>query len=744
MPKRKHLIMVLLFLLGCASFSSAAGALPAGDPTTSIIPLPGSVISGAVVLQEKPAVRWNYDMGNKEILMDPAVGPDGTLYVSYIGKSAGDQGLLAINPNGTLQWKTDTKLIVSTSVFTGDDGTVYVGTMGFFGSGTLLAMNPNGSVKWSFGQDLLFHTPPVAGKDGVLYVAPGDGVLYALHSADGSVKWSIELGKYSSISLAVGDDGTVYAANAGDTLYAIKPNGSMKWTFKGDAPFITSPAVGPEGVIYVGSSGGRITAVSPDGTKRGGFTAGGGITSAAVGADGAIYFGAEDSTLYALLPDMKLKWKAVLNGPVSAVPVIGADGKIYAATSTKKAAGSSIYAVLPSGRVGWKFDMKTSKVYKPAVGPGNTLYSLESSGLVYALSIPVNKIALNQSELALEPGTSGNLKAVMEPANVSNPKVIWSSTNPGIASVDSSGAVTAISSGKATITATAADNGLSAACVVTVSSKSGAIEVTSVKLNKFVLSLRMGESETLSATVIPTNAANKKVAWKSSKPSAVQVDAKGKVTALSVGTAQISVKTEDGEFFAACIVTVAAASGDAPSYADTKGNWAEESIRAAAGMEVAKGYPDGTFRPDANITRAEFTVMLMNGLKTDTAAAPLKFKDNEAIPSWAMAAVQKAVALGFINGYADGSFRPNANITHAELTSMVVKASGLPVDPGAITGYADDGDIPAWAKASAATAEKNGIIVVGGKPGNNFTPKALASRAEAVSAIVSLLSVRQQ
>ena len=86
--------------------------------------------------------------------------------------------------------------------------------------------------------------------------------------------------------------------------------------------------------------------------------------------------------------------------------------------------------------------------------------------------------------------------------------------------------------------------------------KSNAISVTGVTLNKTSLTLNVGASETLTATVTPSNATNKSVTWTSSNTGVATVDSNGKVTAVSAGSATITVKTNDGGKTATCAVTV--------------------------------------------------------------------------------------------------------------------------------------------------------------------------------------------
>jgi hypothetical protein len=170
---------------------------------------------------------------------------------------------------------------------------------------------------------------------------------------------------------------------------------------------------------------------------------------------------------------------------------------------------------------------------------------------------------------------------------------------------------------------------------------------------------------------------------------------------------------------------------------DIDGHWAEAGIQAALQAGIATGYPDGTFRPEGQATRAQFAVMLMNALGAQGDGADLAFGDNALIGSWAKQAVAQAVEAGIINGYQDGSFRPNASITRAEAIAMIARALDLHMESGAATSFADDGDIPLWAKGSAAAAAEHGIVQ--GRGGNRLAPNAIASRAEAITIILKML-----
>lgn len=96
--------------------------------------------------------------------------------------------------------------------------------------------------------------------------------------------------------------------------------------------------------------------------------------------------------------------------------------------------------------------------------------------------------------------------------------------------------------------------------------------------------------------------------------------------------------------------------------------------------------------------------MLMNALKMQEAGSELIFTDKAEIGAWAQKAVSQALQLGIIKGYEDGTFGSNRNITRAEMAMMIAKTLKLPNEENAITSFTGDKEIPVWAKgAEAAT-----------------------------------------
>src|SRR5690606_22628278 len=114
--------------------------------------------------------------------------------------------------------------------------------------------------------------------------------------------------------------------------------------------------------------------------------------------------------------------------------------------------------------------------------------------------------------------------------------------------------------------------------------------------------------------------------------------------------------------------------------------------------------------PNQAITRAEFTVMLMNALPSDETGEELSFTDSEIIASWARPAVQQAVRRGIINGYEDGSFRANIAMLRSEMAVMIANALELSLVTNATTDFANNDDIPHWAIGAVATLYQHGLI----------------------------------
>ena len=162
-----------------------------------------------------------------------------------------------------------------------------------------------------------------------------------------------------------------------------------------------------------------------------------------------------------------------------------------------------------------------------------------SSGSKYR---KVTKVTINSKDFALTVGKTKALSYAITPSNATNKKVTWKSSNAAVAKVSSSGKVTGVKPGTATISAVSAD-GVSGKVKVTVKKASTSgntnVAVAGLALSKTSVSVKKGSSTTVTAVVVPSNATNKKVTWKSSNTSVATVS-NGKIKGVSIGTTKVT------------------------------------------------------------------------------------------------------------------------------------------------------------------------------------------------------------
>ncbi|WP_276380217.1 Ig-like domain-containing protein [Flavobacterium sp. H4147] len=198
-------------------------------------------------------------------------------------------------------------------------------------------------------------------------------------------------------------------------------------------------------------------------------------------------------------------------------------------------------------------------------------------------NVAVTGVTLAPSTVTLSVGSTQQLTPTVTPANATNKTVSYSSNNTGVATVNSSGLVTAVASGSATITVTTQDGAKTAVSAITVNNSN--VAVTSVSLSPSTASLTVGGTQQLTATILPSNATNKSVSYSSNNTGVATVNSSGLVTAVSNGTATITVTTADGNKTSTCAVTVSTASGN---YFTIKNKWTNNYLYDA-GANVGYG-----------------------------------------------------------------------------------------------------------------------------------------------------------
>ncbi|MFA6308858.1 MAG: Ig-like domain-containing protein [Clostridia bacterium] len=165
--------------------------------------------------------------------------------------------------------------------------------------------------------------------------------------------------------------------------------------------------------------------------------------------------------------------------------------------------------------------------------------------------ISVSSVKVSKTAVTLKVAQTLQLTVTVSPSNAANKSVKWTTSSYKVATVSSTGRITAKAKGIATITVTTVSGAKKATCRVTVVQP-----VKSVKLNKTTLTLKKGETYKLAATVSPLNASNKKVTWKSGNKRLATIGTTGIVKAKVKGTVYIYVTTVDGKKTARCKVII--------------------------------------------------------------------------------------------------------------------------------------------------------------------------------------------
>jgi hypothetical protein len=176
---------------------------------------------------------------------------------------------------------------------------------------------------------------------------------------------------------------------------------------------------------------------------------------------------------------------------------------------------------------------------------------------------------------------------------------------------------------------------------------------------------------------------------------------------------------------------------------DVSGSWAEPFIRALAQRNIVVGYPDGSYRPDQLVTRAEFAAILNKAFELPATRASRSFRD---VPAnyWGRDAIDKAYRAGFLAGYPNGTFAPNQNVLRVEALVALVNGSNLQPDGNIATNidtiYSDAGQIPSYARnAIIAGTQKCVAVSLSYPTGKTFNASGTATRADVAAFVHQIL-----
>lgn len=170
-------------------------------------------------------------------------------------------------------------------------------------------------------------------------------------------------------------------------------------------------------------------------------------------------------------------------------------------------------------------------------------------------------------------------------------------------------------------------------------------------------------------------------------------------------------------------------------FTDVQGHWCQTKIDKWVSDGIINGYPDGTFRPNANITRAEF-ITLVNKVFGFTSGTNISYPD---VPQtdWYYNAVRIARYEGYISGYEDGTMRPNAQITRQEAAKIITVILSLTQNTQVTYGYGDSANMDTWARGYIGAVANAGIMsgYTSGELAGTFGGRRNITRAECVEAL---------
>ncbi|MEI6310394.1 MAG: S-layer homology domain-containing protein [bacterium] len=472
-----------------------------------------------------------------------------------------------------------------------------------------------------------------------------------------ALKWMYDFGKPVLASPVIGSIGSAETLFvAADKLYAIQaaPEPFVKWAFSvsADTTFDYAPTIGPDGTIYAPANTPEhhaLHAINPDGTRKWSFPTGSLIHASPVMGvqnDPSIYLAA-GKKLWAINPDGTVKWSETFAENIYSTPAISEDGRILYLTTR-----SVIYALdLSANRATkWKLDLGALIDYcSPAVDSEGWVWVGTEDGTLWNLR---SDTAFDKTQL--NPGVSVFSAIAFGPDG----GIYWADDEGWLYGGPRTGRKwrSRLATGSyPTVTSPAVG-------------QDGTIYVGSSDKKVFALNpasdilwtYPLQGSVSRGSPVIGMDA------------TLYIVDKTGKLYALATPSPSPSPSPTatlgpPPSSPSPTIIPSLSFPDVPPDY------WAYDEIMSLVGAGVVVGYPDGTFKPEFPVTRAEFCKMtlLALGLAPESPASP-SFPD-VAPGEWYYGYVEGAVKHNLVKGYPDGSFRPQGNITLAEVLTVIVR-----------------------------------------------------------------------
>ncbi len=577
-------------------------------------------------------------------------------------------------------------------------------------------------VKWTFSfSELGNWMNPSIGEDGTIYFCKYKSV-YAFRP-DGTLKWTYSLPSPLKASFkgcpAITSEGTVLICTSilsgleKPRLIALRPDGTEAWSFEADGGIVGPPTIW-EDVIFFGSTSGNLFRMNSRGEILSYVPTGGPISSSpVVSPDGTFCFSSSDGFLYSVNPAQGVKWKTSIPPDEEGFVSLGPDGTIY------YVGGNELHAFSPEGREKWQIPFVSFN--PPAIGADGTLYLGHLNSIFYAVSPVDGRVKWRfqtegpiYSAPAIDSG--GNIYFGSRDHKVyalcPDGSILWSFETGG--PVDGSPAI-----GPDETLYIYSDDGLYAfgppqpPALELLQPQGGQLvpldQPFEIKWHtrnppQGVYSVRVEVSlNGQPFQIIAQGQDTGSVSWTPRTPGSAVI----RISLLSTEM-EVLCETQSNPF------SIGTSEG---IFSDVQaGYWAFAEIRSLVHEGVINGYPDGTFRPENPVTRAEFAKMIL--LTCDYAP---EYPGSPSFPDvprdeWYYPYVEGAVKHGLVVGYPDGSFKPNGNITIAEVLTVIARAGDFPLSEPPSNILIPEGDSfrsidqNDWFFGFVGAAEDNGII----------------------------------
>ncbi|MCL5272607.1 MAG: S-layer homology domain-containing protein [Bacillota bacterium] len=171
---------------------------------------------------------------------------------------------------------------------------------------------------------------------------------------------------------------------------------------------------------------------------------------------------------------------------------------------------------------------------------------------------------------------------------------------------------------------------------------------------------------------------------------------------------------------------------------DIAGHWAHDCVETLLRHGIIQGYPDGTIKPENFLTRAEAAALLCRVLRPETTnAAALGYQDH--LPAWAKDVIMTTSEKRIFRGYPGNVFLANKEITREEMTCVLIRAFDKKLAGNLELSFIDKDQIGIWAVGDLKAGVQNKVI--GGYPDHTFKPRQNITRAEAFCIICRLMGL---